>query len=1110
MRKFECLKKFFVVGFVVQMVLTFSWSAFGHGGSVFPDQSKSRSGARTFPEPDPGSFVNFETAQVNPIALSPNGETVVVCNTPDARLEVYTVNEEGLLLTTASIPVGYDPVSVRFRTNTEAWVVNHVSDSISVVDLTSERVTSTISTANEPADVVFYQDAGNSTNLAAVSCSEPDLIQIYNAGSHAFVNEVEVLGQDPRALVTDGTRVFAAIFQSGNGTTIIKATAGVINNVTNDYGGPPSDGQYFNNGVPGSGWVTPEGLKTPTDLSNEGKPTPPRVAVIVRKDFSDGAKWKDDNGADWTRFISGANSAGTRRPAGWDVVDHDIVCIKTTNGTTVVDTTFGDNGYVDFGTAITFQDRRMNICMALGINPSNNTLMLVGTDSTNEVRFEPVLQGVFTRVMVGIASTTGSENHFHDFNKPHLDNAQGGDAYQDGSIPQSDRNNTIGNPRSVAFDPTGARAYVTGKGSGNVAVLDSVTGLRLGGISHAIDLRTSPLAATPGPTGAVHHGTLNRLYVVNRFESSVHVVDTTVLGGESVLQRKMMFDPTPEFINDGRVHFYDTHKNSGLGQIACASCHVDGRIDQLAWDLGNPFGDMKTTNQVAVAGPSAGQHNLFRADVNGDTVLPTPEFDDFNFMKGAMTTQTLQDIIGHEPHHWRGDKDGIEEFAGAFSGLQGRDNDLEAVPMQEFEDFLSSIHYMPNPFRALDNSLPGGPQLVGGGTNPLMDLTGFHSDGPNTNNTTLSARGTQLPDGDAFRGFQLYVQGNPLHTGGHPKEPESLGSEFQCVICHTLPTGAGSVDFYDTDTNMFMDILPGPMGEAHEAIVSSDGESEKVTQVPPLRNQIDKQGFNIKPNPLDGGNPHISTAGFGMLHEGSFDNLDTFVGSAVFDMDSDQDVSDVLAFLLCINGDGFADLAGQAGAPTFFSPPELPVAGGVGQLGPDGGDTQTGHAAVGKQVTILSGTPSAADLAFIDTMVALAEANKVDLIVSGVKDGLNRGWYLIPEGGERAPGDNFVSDINDESDSLSELLSYAGAGTPMTFMGVPNGLGLRMGIDRDEDGFYNYTEVINGTNPANPISKGTPMGAGGNRMTGLMFAALVFLASTFLMVRVRNRRREEI
>ena len=47
-------------------------------------------------------------------------------------------------------------------------------------------------------------------------------------------------------------------------------------------------------------------------------------------------------------------------------------------------------------------------------------------------------------------------------------------------------------------------------------------------------------------------------------------------------------------------------------------------------------------------------------------------------MKGAMVTQTLQDIINHEPLHWRGDRFGLEEFNGAFPGLLGRATGLTA------------------------------------------------------------------------------------------------------------------------------------------------------------------------------------------------------------------------------------------------------------------------------------------------------------------------------------------------------------------------------------------------------------------------------------------------
>src|SRR6185437_12073500 len=82
-----------------------------------------------------------------------------------------------------------------------------------------------------------------------------------------------------------------------------------------------------------------------------------------------------------------------------------------------------------------------------------------------------------------------------------------------------------------------------------------------------------------------------RLYVFNRFSSSVSVVDTVA---DSVVNAVPLFDPTPVVIAAGRRHLYDTRRTSGLGQASCASCHVDGRMDRLGWDLGNPAGDLSS------------------------------------------------------------------------------------------------------------------------------------------------------------------------------------------------------------------------------------------------------------------------------------------------------------------------------------------------------------------------------------------------------------------------------------------------------------------------------------------------------------------------------------
>ena len=99
-------------------------------------------------------FVNFESPQVHPIDLTPDGSLLLVANTADNRLEVFEVLPKGLLHL-KSIQVGLEPVSVRARTDNEAWVVNHLSDSITVVDLNVGTVITTLKTGDEPADVVL-------------------------------------------------------------------------------------------------------------------------------------------------------------------------------------------------------------------------------------------------------------------------------------------------------------------------------------------------------------------------------------------------------------------------------------------------------------------------------------------------------------------------------------------------------------------------------------------------------------------------------------------------------------------------------------------------------------------------------------------------------------------------------------------------------------------------------------------------------------------------------------------------------------------------------------------------------------------------------------------
>src|SRR6476660_8872878 len=114
------------------------------------------------------SFVNFESGHVRPIALSPDGSRLFAVNTPDNRLEIYNVTAGGLTLA-GEVPVGLEPVAVAARSNNEVWVVNHLSDSVSIiaVDGGNSYVKQTLTVGDEPRDIVFAGPGGSRAFITA-------------------------------------------------------------------------------------------------------------------------------------------------------------------------------------------------------------------------------------------------------------------------------------------------------------------------------------------------------------------------------------------------------------------------------------------------------------------------------------------------------------------------------------------------------------------------------------------------------------------------------------------------------------------------------------------------------------------------------------------------------------------------------------------------------------------------------------------------------------------------------------------------------------------------------------------------------------------------------
>jgi YVTN family beta-propeller protein len=569
--------------------------------------------------------VDWESAQVHPLELTPDGSRLLAVNTADQRLEVFDVAAaDGSLTPLASIPVGLEPVSVRARGNAEAWVVNALSDTISVVDLATLRVTRTLDVGDDPGDVVF---AGN-PQRAFVSIAEANQVKRYDPADLAAAPAVVALqGRRPRALALspDGSQVYVAFFESGNATSIVDIPT--VSNPAGPYAGqnpPPNSGTTFD----------------PPQLAANG--AAPRVAQIVRRNAA--GQWLDGNDRNWSNLI------------GWNVLDHDIAVVATDN------------------LAVSYADRLMTTVMALAVKPDGR-VAAVGTEALNQMRFEPKAQSIFLRVRIGSFDPANvAATQVADLN-PHLD-------YTVRSVPPNVREQSLGDPRGIVFHPADGRAFVSGMGSNNVIVTD------------ASGTRSARIDVGQGPTGLALNAGGSRLYVLNRFDATISRIDTAALGE---LGRTAFFDPTPEAIRQGRPLLYDTHANSGLGQIACASCHVDAKSDFLAWDLGDPQGALKAVNLPCLPGQSCGV---------------------WHPMKGPMLTQSLQGIVNAGAMHWRGDRENVSAFSHAFVGLQGRDTEPSAADMSRLQNFLALVAYPPNPHRTADGSLPATLAVTGGNGNP--------------------------------------------------------------------------------------------------------------------------------------------------------------------------------------------------------------------------------------------------------------------------------------------------------------------------------------------------------------------------------------------------------
>lgn len=882
-------------------------------------------------------YTLFESGHVRPLALSPDGQRLYVINTPNNCLEVYATDDT--LTPVAAVPVGLEPVAVAAPSNDEVWVVNHLSDSVSIIDMSGvPRVKATLWVGDEPNDIVF---AGKEQQRAFITSAYRGQNHPSFQANHLRENGhgradvwvfdrtslgagaggtpltiVNLFADVPRALAvsTDGATVYAAAFMSGNRSTVIEESALlppsgfiVLGYYQNEAGGDLSLEQMeaITGFSPDSfGMTEPELIQFGIDMgiltriehrlvvnyrnspvyriNNQGqvvnqitsevlsvevpagveliaaldlppyvpetrsKPAPtvnseglesPNTGLIVKYD---GSAWRDENGTDWSDKIN------------FSLPDYDIFSIDA-----AADLPQEKSHISQVGTTL----------FNMAVNPVSGKLYVSNLDSHNEVRFEgPGLMASTVRGNIAQSRISVIENGSvvaRNLNK-HLTHTEA----QGEAIAPGEKAKTLSQPMQMAVSADGADLYVAAMGSNKVGIFQTRA---LEQDSFLPDAANQILLPASGPTGVALNTSGNRLYVTTRFDNSIHVIDTKT---KQVLASRAMFSPEPQTLIEGRRFLYDADLTSANGENACASCHLFGDLDALAWDLGNP--DASSTP----------------APINSETPALSPSSSPLHPMKGPMSTQTLRGIADHGPMHWRGDRTGdspavingqmesreaaaFKAFNPAFVSLLGRETQLEEKQMQAFTDFALKIMPPPNPIRNLDNSLTNQQQ----------------------------------------QGHQIYMNQSTTAVGS-------------CNACHEV----------DAEKNRF---------GSNTTVTFEGGRVSQDFKVAQLRNAYTKVGR------FDDGAEQIR--GFGFLHDGSEPTLLRFLNAGVFSFSSDAQRNLVADFV-------------------FAMDTNLPPI-------------------VGQQVTVNENNREAA-LVRLDLLLARAELKECDLVASAVIRGAQQQLML--------------------------------------------------------------------------------------------------------------------
>jgi YVTN family beta-propeller protein len=206
-------------------------------------------------------------------------------------------------------------------------------------------------------------------------------------------------------------------------------------------------------------------------------------------------------------------------------------------------------------------------------------------------------------------------------------------------------------PWGVAIAPDKSTIFLTTAGSQSVTVIDVPSLLKtvrarrqpfVNDLSASADYVIARIPVGHNPRGVLLSPDAKHLYVANRLDDNIAVIDTT---SDKVISTIDLGGPkNVDALRRGERLFY-TANFAFQGQFGCANCHLDATIDGLQWDLepdgfGKDIVDNRSLENLAGTEP-------FKWN-GGNADMPTecgPRTEKFFFRSQSFNQQQLTDLV---------------------------------------------------------------------------------------------------------------------------------------------------------------------------------------------------------------------------------------------------------------------------------------------------------------------------------------------------------------------------------------------------------------------------------------------------------------------------------